>query len=260
MRLLHSFALGFYNLSSILCLRYENGIYEVSSVLACINVIKFPVLLILNGVSHYGTTMNTAVNKETEDFVMKFSKFSLISMVASAIFMINASSTIVFLQFRRRHDLQKLANSASSKIIHEKFRRQFVARCLKFSTITYSSVLILISSHFATSYHFSLPSLSILLFSLNNTMIFWNFVGLIFLNHCFIVTLLKNLEHELKNIAMLDQVSNDECYVKFARNYQDIFELNLASERSSGAQVTVMLCTTILSIVITVSNLSSDDE
>lgn len=130
---LHQLALIFYNFSSVLCLRFENGRYQVSKWQAILNLIKFPIVSIF--------VFYTSFNYMAEifqpslvrlDSFSAFAKFSvtIVVFIQEAIFI-----SLYILFFLKRHDVQNFMNNAVRICPKGKHLQNFRRLCIQNSLI-----------------------------------------------------------------------------------------------------------------------------
>lgn len=248
---LHRLGLFYYNFTSILCLNFENGSYNNSSIQAFFNVLKAPFVFIFVLFVASQRTFNDTIFIKTFINLEEFSKFSRISITVIIVIMQGQVILLGILQVLRKYEIFHFIERASAVSLDKKYAKKFVTLCLK-RTLTSNFVLLTISiAQFYGSMRISLLSLAVMVICSYPVIVMFSFVTFVISFESFAIVLLKQFKKDLKNSSTS---LNHEIYFKLSQQYQEIFELIREFKKSFGAQLTTI---TVLYIFCLVFNVSS---
>lgn len=247
---LGSFAIRFYNFSSILCLKLENQTFQVSASGALFNTFKLPLVLCSAFyVLLHGPLRDEILKKQMID-MNDFSELAKVTIIVATFLAFITSQTISILQVLFRHKMKKLLNELMryqlSDSYFAKLRKFWISDFIEFSLFLITKCII--QAH-GTS------KLSAPTFLYISVYFYINLVLIAFVSFCksyenFFIMSLRDLKNTIKCCKNSDQIDDDvEYFIAFSRQYQRLFNLAQRFNRACGLQMTIVTC--YLTIVLT---------
>lgn len=253
---LFRFALCLYNYSSILCLKYNGKVFEISRLQALHNVLKMPFVIGVAFLISLYVPLRDAIFKKSLVFLKNHSVFAQLSVVLVLFLMQISELLLCTLQVAKREKIIKLMNQALCQALSQKYHQKFVKRCINITKIFLFANFLSHSIQYVGTCNISVLTLfvSFMMFYCFNVL--FSFVCFVKSFEAFIVTSIKELKSEVKEQQQLmstDHKVNLQHLIKLSKKYQIIRDLVEIFNDSFGSQITLVVCQLTTAIVLNVS-------
>lgn len=246
---LHRLGLFYYNFSAILCLKFQDGTYNVSSIQAFCNVLKVPLVFAFIVLLALQPSLKAAVFIETFVDLKAFSRFSVFSITIIIVITQFQVIALGIFQFIRKRKILHFVIKAYKITIEEKYLKNFKNICLRRS-LRLNLVLILITLvQYYGAMKINLLSLAVVIICGYPTVVMFSFVAFVISFESFLFVLLKQFKKDLKkNLTSLSH----ERFLKLSQQYQSIYDIGDEFKKSFGAQLTMITVLYTLCLVLNV--------
>jgi 7tm Chemosensory receptor len=246
---LHRFALTTFNFASILNLEYRDGIFEVSKFTAISNVLKLPAFVLFRKL----VSLIEPDDIEREQAIAE--NLSSFFRLLQPIFILVCMSSIIIifvLQCYKRDEIKTLANQAMSISLNEELRKKLEADFIKFSG---ALIFIFVASFMITfaGGEASLSMLSNILLVEYNTLMLICFIVFVKLFELLLTAAIYTLKAHLAEFNNFTCSVHGKMYLKLSKDYQQIYLLSEQFNNCFGLQITLVLSTFFMCVVLNVS-------
>lgn len=253
----HRLALFFYNVASISSLKYKNGKYSVSTFLAILNLFKAPGCIMLMSVMLSIPWLAETIFLAPSTLFGNLSTFSIVAIVIE-VTTINVSIVVLaWIHFYQRKLIENLANACLEKRLSVRYFEKFQNFCKERSLVLFSVLTAMFVLNFLGAFKVSIISLLVSLIIVYPILVLFSFISLLNNFENFIVASLKEFKSELRMFScssiIRNRKNNFEASVKLCQSFQEIHLLIEDFNEALGKQVTVLVCSLLLTSIFHVS-------
>lgn len=246
---LHKFALMFYNFSSVLCLRFENGCYRVSKWQATLNLLKLPIVSFF--IFYTSLTNMAAIFRPALVQLNSFSGFSLFSVTIVVILQQAVLASIYVLFFIKRHAIAKFMNNAVKIFPNGKYLQKFKNSCIQNSFILAAVFFLTEVVQYFGAFNVNLVTFFLVLVYSYPAVMLFAFASFTKATESFISANMKELRNNVaKEVGTTDKQHERRCE-NLSVKYKEIYDLSVQFNETFGLIIT---CFVTLGSSLTVFN------
>ena len=251
----HGVALFFYNFASILCLSFNNQIYQISNKQALRSVIKMALCPVIYMIFLFCKACSHVVFNTTILSLENYSTFAVFAFYFE-IYLEDSHSMVLFIfLLLQRKKTQHLLNTALRMLPATKYMEKFRKMTLKSflaTNIFYVVVFIFQFVGICKVSAFNLIVYSIMAYPM---LILFAFVGFVKHFEKFVVCLLKDFNHDMK-MCFRENRCDHENFIKLSMKHQQIFDLVEFFNKNFGRPLTFFVCIGFLALLFNVTILN----
>lgn len=251
------FALHFYNLFSFSSLRFENGRFRVSKIIAVSNLIKLPLCSFLSILPVYYKPLQEKLYDFAEETVRNYSTFAVVSMVLTFVSLTVAEFSFCCIQVANRHKVAHLANALVNCSMDDQSRLDFKIECRQHSLLLLFLYIAMNMSQYLSMAKMSLFSIMMSIIFSYPSIVLFAFVSAVNTFENFVIALLRKLREDLKTCVKPSLMRK----VEFYKRYQEIFDLVEFFNGTFAHQFTIFsVCFFIMSVFNVSLHLTSNQH
>lgn len=232
------YAIIFFNFSSILNIKLENGAIKISKQVTLWNILKILIILLTNYI--FGTLFRVSI---FEPHLLQFDKYSVFTLFCFGI-LAGMMNFIIFnliaFQYFRRFKLKELTNFAFNLPLNDNKLNCLRSRCI--NEFVRSGTLFFITSAIQVSViNLSMLSFIAYAFLMFPYIIVFAFVCFVKFFELLFVILLEDFQSDIEELKCSTQIYSNRKLSHLASKYSVIFEASQKFHESLSAQVTLMI-------------------
>ena len=238
---LQSFALSFYNFSSITALRYENLRYKISTFSTIANCLKIPILCFMIGLLTIHRELLAECLLPT---LMKLENFSSFTKISISIITFLPDLFLVYLFISllvTRKEIKNLLNNSLTFNMTNKYLKTFEKLCIHQSlTLLFVFLMTSIIQYYG-SFQFGFIPMIFFIFFLYPTLMIFSFVSFIKTFENFIVASLEEFKDDLIKLSDRDEKLKLKMFQELSWKFRHINNLTEKFNKVCGLQITVFI-------------------
>lgn len=242
-KVLNAAVLFLYNFTTILALKYKDGLFKTSKTLTLLNILKIPITVFFTVFVSTYPPLRDKIFMQNLIILKNYSDFSKLSMILLIVNMYIGSYSICILHFVKVKKIEIFLSSIFAVEIEEELLKTFNRKCFK-HFLSLLSVFVFVSSvQVIGSLKLSLSAiLADLVFQFPNFVLI-GFVMFVKTFENFICLLL----HQIKKCIMIQNnqklTSNMlESYLILSKGHREIWSFVEEFNNNFGAQLTIVIC------------------
>lgn len=252
-RLVHRFAFHLYNFSSILCLKLENRVCEVSNLAAFVNILKIPFMVLFSFIIATNPVLRDTITLESLVVLKDYSTFSRVSIIIAAVQLYLITFIFCVAQSVRRYKVRNFMRNFMEKALDEKYFMKYKSYCFKHSLAFTILILIILVVSFFGSFKRSIWSFFALMVYSYPFVLLTTFTSFVSNFENFVIASLKQFRKDLKQHhslhVSLTREQNFEIYLELSRKYREIYGLTMQFNDCFGPLIT-LACIHMISTMI----------
>lgn len=245
--------LSFYNFTGLSCLKFSNGVYEISHLSAFINIVKIITCLILIYFVSSSIELQRILFRHVFIVMPDFSYFSKMSINFAAACVHYFSSVLFIHQFVRRHGMKRFMNNALFRNMNQIYLRRFIRLCVSTLRLALCTVVVTFIKYLAII-NPSFVNFLVYLVYIFPSIIALGFVSFVKNFESYVVVSLQKFDEELKQVTCREArrfYSDIEIYLRFSYKYQKLFDFVNEFNDLFGHQMTIQTnALTIITILL----------
>lgn len=248
------------NYSSIFCLKFKNSVYEVSNLLALLNILKIPAIVTLTILIARYPMMRDTVTLESLVVLKNYSHFSRVSILIVVVLLYGTTFAFCCSLVMKRFEVRNFARVFSGKSIDKYFLMIYNRYCLKHSVILFILFVIIAFLSFVGSFKMSIWSVFALIAYSYPFILLFIFTSFVTNVENFIIASLEEFRDKLFKVhrSSGNSFQSYEIHLNLSRNYHEIYELFIQFNNCFGPQITLVNLHLILMMIFGVRTKFND--
>lgn len=253
--------LSLFNFFSILCLKYEKKVFNISKIHSILNLVKLPLALALTFALSISAEFRKEVTRDEIVILENFSVFSIVLMVILSVLVDLTALLICFTQWLNRREIERIFNRASRflKFLDNNQVAEFRIKILKINFVLFilSAWFILLQNSVLNLTWKALVSGLLIVYPFFVIINFWI---LLKFSELFFITCLRNYDRKVKIMLNNQSCVSENSETLLLIEHHDLYSLSQQFNKVFGTQITIVTCCVSLMTTLDVNITSLDTK
>lgn len=254
------FVFTLYNYSGLFCLRFRDGVFQISYFIMTLNILHLLLSCSLMFLVNSNLLQNFVFLRQDLADLRNFSLFSKFVILLGTTVLQICADCVFIAQISNRNKVEDFVNEALRMRLNEKYFEKFGKTCIESTSLLGIYFIIMVIFKYYTIMEPSLLNVFVYVLLCYPFVVIFSLVSFVKMFEIFVVAYLQEIESDLIALPTCKLYHNNltserEDFLSIHRKYQNLFEFVQKFKTSFGTHLTLSVSFITAGVVFSVNNI-----